>query len=222
MRWRFHSFESYSAASTVVVVMVVVVVGIVVTFVFVAALRHLSVPCFHTCLGFPDFSIALGSRLPPPDPRPPPRLPAGILLMIVRVAFWHSIISPLALHHYLCPLTLISRRREKVRDSEITAEVVEQLKQVGPKISGIIEANGEGDAGMLEALFKVCLLLQGARFRGLRTGIRDTWQSTNAAGNNLVLILTKPHLRRFQAMEIGRQVARSQSTRMGKARRCRG
>ncbi|CAM9429267.1 unnamed protein product [Scytosiphon promiscuus] len=45
--------------------------------------------------------------------------------------------------------------RAEVRDSEITAEVVEQLNQVGPKISGIIEANGEGDAGMLEALFKV-------------------------------------------------------------------
>lgn len=43
----------------------------------------------------------------------------------------------------------------QVRDSDITAEVVEQLKQAGPKISGIIEANGEGDAGMLEALFKV-------------------------------------------------------------------
>lgn len=42
-----------------------------------------------------------------------------------------------------------------MRDSDITAEIVEQLKQAGPKISGIIEANGEGDAGMLEALFKV-------------------------------------------------------------------
>eukprot|EP00752_Nemacystus_decipiens_P008460 g7562.t1 len=45
--------------------------------------------------------------------------------------------------------------RAEVRDSDITAEIVEQLKQAGPKISGIIEANGEGDAGMLEAVFKV-------------------------------------------------------------------
>lgn len=43
----------------------------------------------------------------------------------------------------------------QVRDSDITAEVVEQLKQTGPKIANIIEANGEGDAGMLSALFKV-------------------------------------------------------------------
>lgn len=43
-----------------------------------------------------------------------------------------------------------------MRDSDITKEVVEQLKITGPKIAGIIEAHGEGDAAMLEALFKVC------------------------------------------------------------------
>lgn len=47
----------------------------------------------------------------------------------------------------------------KVRNSDITAEVVENLKQAGPKIANIIEANGEGDAGMLEVLFKVTVLL---------------------------------------------------------------
>lgn len=60
--------------------------------------------------------------------------------------------------HLSTLLSLFSPRcLQKVRDSDITAEVVEQLKQVGPKISGIIEANSEGDAGMLEALFKVWL-----------------------------------------------------------------
>lgn len=42
-----------------------------------------------------------------------------------------------------------------MRDSDITAEVVENLKQAGPKIAGLIEANGEGDAEMLGVLFKV-------------------------------------------------------------------
>ncbi len=60
-----------------------------------------------------------------------------------------------------------------MRDSDITAEVVEQLKQAGPKISGIIEANGEGDAGMLEALFKVkgfSLFIFSVRSVGASTG----------------------------------------------------
>ena len=48
----------------------------------------------------------------------------------------------------------------KVRDSDITAEVVENLKQAGPKIGGIIEANGEGDAEMLGVLFKVGRVLR--------------------------------------------------------------
>lgn len=54
------------------------------------------------------------------------------------------------------PLCLAFCLFQKVRDSDITAEIVEQLKRAGPRISGIIEAHGEGDAGMLEALFKVC------------------------------------------------------------------
>lgn len=49
--------------------------------------------------------------------------------------------------------------REEVVKSDITTEVVEQLKQVAPKLTGIIEAHGEGDAAMLEALFNV---LEGA------------------------------------------------------------
>ncbi|CAN0316369.1 unnamed protein product, partial [Ascophyllum nodosum] len=44
--------------------------------------------------------------------------------------------------------------RREVRDSEIATELVEQLKAMGPKIARIIEANGEGDPAMLEALFK--------------------------------------------------------------------
>lgn len=43
----------------------------------------------------------------------------------------------------------------QVRESDITAEVVEELKSAGPKIAVIIEANGEGDAAMLDTVFKV-------------------------------------------------------------------
>lgn len=43
----------------------------------------------------------------------------------------------------------------QVRDSEITGDVVEQLKKVSPKLTAIIEAHGESDPALLGELFKV-------------------------------------------------------------------
>lgn len=46
----------------------------------------------------------------------------------------------------------------QVRDSEITADVAEQLRQVSPKLTSLIESHGEADPALLGELFKVMVV----------------------------------------------------------------
>lgn len=97
--------------------------------------------------------------------------------------------------YLFCPL--VSCCQKKVQDSDITAEIVEQLQHAGPKISGIIEANAEGDAGMLEALFKVrlpvCLPL--CVFSSLVTPALTGWPVRVGLLNQCQIMFTSLRLR---------------------------
>lgn len=51
-------------------------------------------------------------------------------------------------------MLVIPSHHTQVGESDITSEIVDQLKGVAPKLTGIIEAHGEGDPVMIEGLFK--------------------------------------------------------------------